>query len=400
MSKAIQGQDVRPEMPNGIHIVVVVYGATFAKLLAEITLPNLAAMVREIPDDLRTRSVLRILTTAADRGIIEASMALPTIRKYLRVEVLESLEMDGFETHGGYGPMVVTQRQAVLAAAHAGAAIFFVGPDQIYSRGSFANFIDRLKQGYRVIVGPGVRICRDAARPFLRERIAASADGSLSLSSQEQADLFFRYWHPINDQFILSSPAGILWKAYLYYRPHPDELLIRFFQGPTLVAWPRSIEGFNGFIDHALVQHCCHSWREVYVVADSKTALALDLTDDARRDVQSVAKFPRTDFLRELFDHRAINDMQLLYGLRTCRVHRSESSPDKVADWSDKFARSVDPVIFLALVERLISRRLGSGVARIYRIFVLLNANSLSVLLGFFARRWLRRWRPMAPPNS
>lgn len=389
----------RPEMPDGIHIVVVVYGELYSKLLAEITLPNLAAMVQEIPDDLRTRSILRIMTTTEDRPTIEASATLPAIRKSIRVEIRETLEMGGFDRYGGYGPMVVTQREAVLAAANVNAALFFVGPDQIYSRGAFTNFVERMRQGYRIIVGPGVRVLRDAVRPALVDRIAASADGSFALSADEQIDLLFRYWHPINDQFVIGSPSSIRWKAYIYHRPHPDEVMIRFFQGPTLVAWPRVIDGFDGFIDHDLINFCSQSWRECYIITDAKECLALDLTNDTRCDSQPLAEDPPSDLVREFFDHKAIKTMQLHYGLRTCRIFRGERSPKEVAKWKREFANAVDPLILLGLCERFISSRIGRGAALFFRLLVYLNVNSLSLFSRSIARRSLSRWRGVLPLN-
>lgn len=215
-----------PKMPNSIHIIIVVYGKSYSKLLADITLHNLAAMVPEIPEDIRRQSVLRILTTEADHPLIAASQALPVLRDLIRVDIADEVELTGYDKHGGYGPMVITQRKAVYEAAHANAAIFFVGPDQIYSRGAFANFVERLWQGYRIVVGPGVRVLRDASRPALMRRIATSHDGSFALSPEEQADLLFDNWHPINDQFVIGSPVSIRWKAYVYHRPHQNELLI------------------------------------------------------------------------------------------------------------------------------------------------------------------------------
>ena len=40
-------------MPNGIHICIFVYGASYTNLLAEILLANLATLVLEIPEELR-----------------------------------------------------------------------------------------------------------------------------------------------------------------------------------------------------------------------------------------------------------------------------------------------------------------------------------------------------------
>lgn len=389
-------------LPSAIHIVIVAYGKTYCELLAEITLANLAALVREIEPDLRHRSVVRILTRAEDAPTIEASAALPVLRESLRVEISDALEMSGFEQHGDYGPMVLTQRKAVLDAAQVNAALFFVGPDQIYSRGAFAHFVDVLRQGYRVIIGPSPRVVREASRRALRRKIAESADGTFALTQTEQIDFFFCHLHPINDQFMLESPRGILWKACLYHRPRPDEFFFRFIQGPTLVAWPRGpLSGFDGFVDHRLILGCCRSWREAYVISNARDCLALDLTADDRVDIQALADLPRPDLLTELFDHRAINEMQLLYALRTCRIYRGDPGSATLSRQEQAFARGIDPLILAAVAERKLARRLGRGVAWIFRVFCRLNANTLCLLLGGVAARVARPFKePFPLPES
>jgi hypothetical protein len=346
-------------MPNGIHIVIVVYGPIYTALLSEITLANLAALVLEIPQELRELSRVRILTTESDVSMLGAAPTLKLLRTRIRVDVIVGARLAGYEKHGDYGPMVESQRLLVIEAARSNAALFFVGPDQIYNRGSFALFVDCLRKGYRLLIGPGPRVNRESVRSYLREIIKTSPDGSFALSSEQQVDLFFRHWHRINDQFLIEYPESLWWKAYVCYRPHPDELLFRFFQGPTFVAWPRMPkDDFDGFIDHHLPELCCADWREMYVVPDSNECLALDLTNENRIEMMRLADFPRVFLLHEFFQHAAIKDLKLLYGLRTCRVHRGERDARLVKRWMRNFGRIVDPLLVLALTERWIGRRL------------------------------------------
>lgn len=378
-------------LPRAVHIVVVVYGKAYSSLLASIVLPNIGALIEEIPEHVRASSKVRIFTTEQDQSTIDNAEILPVLQKKIHVEILNTLRMEGFEKHGGYGPMVMTQREAVIDAGRENAALFFVGPDQIYSRGSFRKFIECFQQGHRLVVGPGVRIKRDAVRPILDAQIRASSDGTFALAPEDQTELFFRHWHPINDQFVMGSGKDIWWKAYIYYRPHPDELFIRFFQGPTLAAWPRgNQEDFDGFIDHNLSIACCKSAQEVYVVEDGLECLALDLTDDDRKDIQSLARFPRADLLKELFDHRAVNDLQLLYGLRSCRVHRGVREQAKTSKWYRDVEVAIDPLILLALAGRRVSGLLGKAVGSLIEVIILLNVNTFCFLLGPF-RCWLLR---------
>ena len=385
-------------MPNGIHICIVVYGASYTGLLAEITLANLAAMVLEIPDGLRQLSRVRILTTARDLPIIERSRTLPILRERIAVEILDAARLGGYEKHGNYGPMVESQRIFVLDAARENAALFFVGPDQIYSRGSFGLFVDCLRRGYRIVIGPGPRINRECARVELRDIIQASDDGTFALDSDQQIDLFFRHWHRVNDQFLIEYEESIWWKAYVCNRPHPDELLFRFFQGPTFAAWPRRrLDDFDGFVDHALPELCCNSWREVYVVDDARHCLALDMTRDEFVDVLPLADFPRVYLLQNLFNDHAIKDLKLIYGLRTCRLIRGKRDPAQVERSVQEFDRVVDTLILLAMAERKVRRRLGSWAGFVFRNFCILNTHTLGFILGRYSARLARKWKDVDP---
>lgn len=376
---------------KSIHIVVVVYGQVYTELLANVILFNLAGLVTEIPRELRLNSRLRILTTEADKLVIESSPAMSRLRAELPVEVLPRAVVDGFAKHGAYGPMVETQRLAVVEAANENAALFFVGPDQIYSRGAFKFSIDRLREGYRVLIGPGLRVKRDEVRQTLAALTRASGDQVFALSPEQQIELLFRHYHPINDQFTIGSDQGIQWKAYVYHRPRPDELLIRFFQGPTLVAWPRmSCEGFRKYVDHDLIKFCCSSPREVYVVQDANECLALDLTADDRTDYQPAAMFPRAALQQELFNHAELQPLQLEYGRRTCHVHRAPRDELAFACWTRELSQAIDPHIFLALAERRIHERFGATAARFVRFAIMANVHTLALILPRFLRRYWR----------
>ena len=208
-------------------------------------------------------------------------------------------------------------------------------------------------------------------------------------------DLFFRHWHPVNDQFLIEHEASISWKAYVCNRPHPDELLFRFFQGPTFVAWPRRrVEDFKGFVDHELPELCCASWREIYVVNEARDCLALDLTRDDLVDELALADFPRVHLLQNLFNAHAIKDIKLIYGLRTCRLHRGDRD---ATEMQRNFDRVVDPLILLALAERKVRRRFGSWAAFVFRNFCILNTHTLGFILGPFSARLAHRWRDVDP---
>ncbi|MGA7805247.1 hypothetical protein [Bradyrhizobium sp.] len=388
-------------MPNGIHIAIVVFGPVYTALLTQITLANLAALVREIPDDLRELSRVRIMTTATDACTIEQARTLKLLREHIDVEVLDRAKLHGHDTHGDYGPMVVSQRLLVVEAMRADAALFFIGPDLILNKGAFAALVSRFREGYRLVIGPGPRINRRTAVAELKNRIAESPDGAFALAPREHAALLFRHWHCVNSQYLIESPSSYWWKAYVCYRPRPEELLFRSFQGPTFAAWPARIdENFNGFIDHQLAAVCCESWRQIYIIPDSDECLALDLTEDDRRDMLPPADLLAPFLLSQLFDHAAIKDMYLRCGVRACRVHSGESDSQSVAAWQREFDRVVDPLVVIALGERSVGRHAGPMVAKIYRTLCLWSTHTLLFVLGPIASRMVHKWKVSAPLNS
>lgn len=381
-------------MPNGIHIVTVVYGPVYTALLCDVTLWNMASLVLEIPEDIREQSCVRILTTEIDFSVIESSPALKLLRARIRVELLSGATLSGYDKQGDYGPMIENQRLLVVEAARKNAALIFFGPDLIYSRGSFALFIDCLRKGYRLLIGPGPRINRETARVYLQDLIAASSDGSFALTGEKQTDLLFDHWHKINDQFLIEAEDSIWWKAYVCYRPHPDEVYFRFFQGPTFMGWPlKAKDDFDGFIDHGFPELCCSSWREMYVVLDGNDCLALDLTDSNRIEVMDSATFPRVFLLYSLFQHNAIKNFKLLYALRTCRIHKEKGESGPAKGWLHAFDRAIDPLIFLAMAERWVRDRLGPRIAAGFQFFCLVNTHTLSLVLGQIAPFLLRKWK-------
>ncbi|HEY4256780.1 MAG TPA: hypothetical protein VGM66_06180 [Candidatus Udaeobacter sp.] len=391
----------RGAMPNGIHIAIVVYGHLYTELLSDITLWNVAELVLEIPEDLRSLSRVRILTTESDKATLEAAPALKLLRSRISVDLLDGARLGGYEKHSEYGPMVESQRLLVADAARNEAALIFFGPDLIYSRGSFALFVDCLRKGFRLVIGPGPRVNREAARPLLKQIIAESPDGGFAFNGEQQADFLFKHWHKINDQFFIENPESLWWKAYVCYRPRPNEVLFRFLQGPTFMAWPRKPkDDFDGFVDHHLPDLCCASWRDMYVVPDGNECLALDLTDDDRIEVMDMATFPKVFLLYSFFQHSAVKTLKLLYSLRTCRVGRGEPDKKLVEKWKREFDRALDPLILVALLERKISHRIGPRAAAVFRGFCLLNTHTLGFLFGSIAPILLRKWKSNRPPRG
>jgi hypothetical protein len=347
-----------------VHVSVTVWGEKYLSLFLGIGVPNLCALVMELPEELRRRSRVRIFTAAEDLAHVENAAALGPLRRRISVDVVAAVEFKQHELYGGYAPMVVSQAKAVVDASRTGAAIIFMGPDLVFSSGSFKRFIDCARSGHRVVIGPSLRAIRETATPALLERIEASHDKVLDIPAEALTDLAFDHWHPVNDLFVWNSPQSVYWKAYLIYRIADDDVLMRFFQGPTFFAWPkRTLSEYRGWIDHSLVSLCCDRYDQIYVVADSAECISCDLMAGAHQEGMVQSRYREFDLLKEMLHMTTMNRFNIHYGFRTCRVHRASATDDQRQKAARRLAREIDPILKMGLVLRAIRRPIAIACA-------------------------------------
>jgi hypothetical protein len=374
-----------------LHISVTVWGDDYTSLFLSIGVPNLCALAMELPEALRAESRVRIFTTTVGLSSIKSAHSIASLRQRIAVDIVDAVVFANYDTYGRYAPMVVAQSRAVVEASREGAAIVFMGPDLVFSKGAFALFVDRARQGFRTIVGPAPRIIRESATPVLHGKIAAHPQGVLDISANEFADFAFDHWHPVNELFMWNAPRSVHWKAHLLYRVSEGDVLMRFFQGSTFFAWPKhEIAEYRGFIDHALVTLCCDRYDQIYIVPDSSECLACDLMAQGQDEHMPQGNNRELDLLKEMLNLRKINRFNIHYGLHTCRFHRSDAVGEAWRSSARILSREVDPLLKISLPLRVIGRTivllyaswlgraLRSGTNFLLRAFAWLSAPLLS----------------------
>ena len=130
-----------------IHLSTVVYGKDFINNFLKITLLNLNALIKTIPNEIRKNSVYKIVTSNEDKYYLETSSLLKKIKKIISVEILTYIdEFNNINTYDDYSKMVLSQERLVIEASKNQAAIIFIGPDLIFeiSNHFFRFFINKL----------------------------------------------------------------------------------------------------------------------------------------------------------------------------------------------------------------------------------------------------------------
>jgi hypothetical protein len=347
-----------PRKLERLHLACFVYGEKYLDRFSEIVLPNLLALTDEITLPLQQLTRLKILTDREGADAMARARILPEISKRIGVDVHDDAIVPSTGEAGSYAPMVLNQSRLVAAASREKAGIIFYPPDLIWSSGSFRTIIEAADRGYRAVIGPSARGIEEALDPILREHIRKDATGKLELSSRQLTELLFAHWHDMNNGFVWNQSKSNIWKSYVYYRVGECQLLMKFFQGPTMFLWPRRpIDDYRGFIDHRLIAQCVAGMHEICVIDDARRLMTLDLASGDRRELHFLTDRPRWDLFRQLLNWEGHSRYNLLYGKRTCRIYN-----DPAAEWQSaerQFDASIVPIIYLALALRPLTHPIG-----------------------------------------
>ena len=336
-----------------LHLALFVYGGKYLDICATVVLPNLVALIGELPDDVRALTELRVLTDPPGRARLESAPALDRIRGLVGVKIDDTMEYGGQDLYGGYGPMVLGQSRLVHEASRQRAGIIFCPPDLVWSRGAFATIVRRANEGYRAVIGPSGRGIEEELVPIFRDRILVGGDERLDIGAIELTALLFDHWQKMNDVFIWNAPLSAVWKSYAYWRVGPRALLMKCWQGPALFLWPyREVKNYDGWIDHRLIEDCVHDQSEIYVVPDAQEIQTLDLAPRARDEGHALRSEPSQRLFRQLLNTKRHCMYNVLYGRRSIRIYDTPVAEDVWRDAAREFDRQTRPAMYAALVLR------------------------------------------------
>lgn len=336
-----------------LHLALFIYGEDYFDLCTAIVLPNLVSLIRELPNEIRLITELRVVTNPGGRAVLEGTPALQAIQALIPIKIADTMVDGGYELYGGYGPMILGQARLVHEASLEGAAIIFCPPDLIWSRGSFVKIASLAQRGYRAVIGPSARGIAEELVPIFRRRIAESDGTALSLSAADLTKLMFDHWQKINDDFFWNDEKSIFWKSYAYWRVGYRQMLMKCWQGPALFLWPyREVKDYDGWIDHRLIKSCAHSQREIYVVPDAREIQTLDLTPRDRVTGLSRGPNKRWSLFRQLLIRKRHCRFNIRYGEQSIRIYDEPASENAWREANRKFNIETRPAMYAAIVAR------------------------------------------------
>ena len=173
--------------PTPFHVVTVVWGRAYVELFLDVAVPNqlTPGNLGALPPGSR----YRVLTTAEDLELLEASAALKQANDVMPVDLVVAPELSSV-SDDQFVRLTACHSRALRDAADSGAALIFLAPDIVMSEGTLAAVVRRRSGGSRAVVCAGLRVQREAFLTALRAQ-----GGGRAVSPRTLVSLALGHWH-------------------------------------------------------------------------------------------------------------------------------------------------------------------------------------------------------------
>jgi hypothetical protein len=266
-----------------IHIITPVWGAEYSRLFADLCLPTLLAP-GNIPALAQTPGcVYQIYTTPEDRKYLEASAALATLARYIRVE-FHNIHDDVGADPNRYDVQSGCYRRGMAIADAVDAAMIFVNADVVMADGGIRTLRNLAESGKRAVLAMGVRLNKQAA---WAEIVAGRHDprtGTVSISASELAAIAVANLHQISRLHLYRGTEEEMHPAGLFWQVGREGLLMRCFHLHPLLVRPKyKNTSFKGAIDDDYLLAACPDIADIHIIQNSDDLLACELSEEMRR---------------------------------------------------------------------------------------------------------------------
>jgi hypothetical protein len=273
-----------------IHINTPVWGEAYTRCFIDIGLGSLLAPNNLPALDRARGNILQVMTTEADREIIEASAAWRHARDVIDCEI-EIIGRDAVSIDQPHVTMSDCHRRAISFADSRGAAIMLYNPDIVIADGGMQALVRLLAAGKRAIQVVGLRLLKDEVVPLLM-RQHADADGtSIVVSPRALMAIAMDHLHPLTMMHLYDAPDLDLMPQEVFWRVGKEGLVARCFHIHPILVYPRVRNAaFSTTVDDDYLRSACPDASEEYVITDSDEFCLCELSGLAR----SLTGLPRT----------------------------------------------------------------------------------------------------------
>lgn len=264
------------------HLIVPVWGKTYTELFTDVCLPMLLTPGNLGVFDQSNGDQFVIVTTWADKLVIEGSASYELLRKMLRVEFVL---IDGIINIGNSHTAMsecyamAMQRECVIS----GDTYFvFLTPDSFWPDGTFRELVALSRQNIRVVMAGGLRLNSESMLAILKKKIQQSPLNP-AIPIDELTRLALANLHQLSDSFNLLSKKGFLncWPSHMYWINERDRQLIAhcFHLHPLMILAPQSEIKIGTTIDGEFLNNLPYRLDQYHVLINDFIAFELTPAD-------------------------------------------------------------------------------------------------------------------------
>lgn len=270
---------------------ISLWGADYARTFCEVSLPcqlapgNLPALAHG------GNIVFTIYTDGATRPQLEMHGGISTLRGLADVEILDVAEVSfgakSIAAQADAVPQAAKKHElqslcymhALDGAAAAGAILFPLAADMVFSDTALAYFAERARRGKKAVMANFLRLARETAEPALIQALASSPNG---LSERALCALALAHLHPVQQAFDIGRGRISEYPIQLAWTAANGSLLVRgLFPHPIAVRPTPAATRFDSTIDYDYAFRLAPDADDIEVVRDSDDALMCRLSPAA-----------------------------------------------------------------------------------------------------------------------
>lgn len=202
------------------HIVTVLWGEEFCRHYCRFTLPNLLwegnlPAFQNLP-----RVRFRLFVDPESAKLVRREGNWEKLAHLVEPEIIP-ISPPEIPEHN-YRDLALLHREAIRQANLDGAGMFFLAPDLVLGKGSFAFALEKIRQGARLITDAVFRLDRDTF-------VDAYGDSTRSRTNRELVRLAAGHLHPVTHSLRMDNPRMSFWPSHLIWPAGKSAFLVRSF---------------------------------------------------------------------------------------------------------------------------------------------------------------------------
>jgi hypothetical protein len=309
------------------HCITPVWGDNHVGLFCSVVMPCLLSP-GNLPDFCsRHEAIFKIYTPEEDAARIRNSGAFQELSKIMAMEFIP-LEQFGGEFH--FETFINCHSHSLTKAHEADAAIMFLQPDTIYSDGTFKTIADKFKNGFKMILTPGIRTVKETLVPELLRDFLSEDKTALILPARAMVRTMMRNLHAITKAMFWTPRLIGSWPIQIYWSVGDEGFLARCFYWHPLMIDVRGKAHVlldDKTIDNTYPNRLGFDPDTIYMMEDSDEMLVCEISPEKfsnfwlETDVQKKPISFTAHWIREY-----VSPAHQQYAQRHIRFHTAELS--------------------------------------------------------------------------